>query len=69
MVKFGTPKDVSKYLKVKESGSVYLLHQFGFEPIYRDNEYVYFKGTPELLDFLLKDVYLDKIREERDCLE
>lgn len=53
MVRYKTPKDLENYITVKEEGLVYHLHKNRHEPLYRDNEYIYFRRTKELEDFLL----------------
>lgn len=61
MIRFGTPKDTSKYFKVSKESSVYLLQKNGFEPVYRDDDFIYLIAKEELISSLM-----NKCRREED---
>lgn len=52
MVRYKTPKDLENYIAVTEDRLVYCLHKNGYQPLYRDNEYIYFRRNKELECFL-----------------
>lgn len=51
MVRFGTP-NLDYYIGINDNEVIMKLHEEGYFPIYRDNDYVYFKRTFSTLEFL-----------------
>lgn len=52
MVRVGTPPDVENYIAVEDDNTAIELHLIGFEPLWRDDNYIYFKATEELFNIL-----------------
>ena len=51
MLILGKPSNISNFIPVEYTQS-FTLQENGFIALYRDDKYVYFKKTKELLDFM-----------------
>ena len=60
MIIRGTPKNIDDYIKVKDIDG-YDFNKNDFYPKYIDNEWLYFKKTKELLEFMeRRDIKIER---------
>ena len=55
MVRIGTPTDEYNYIKISDDKYIYILAKNNYMPNYKDNEYVYFRKTDDLIKFMEKE--------------
>ena len=54
MVRIGSPEDVTAFYMTDDSQIIFKLHQSGFQPMWKDEDCVYFKKTNKLIKLLKK---------------
>lgn len=58
MVRIGTPIDEYNYIKINNDEYIYILAKNNYMPKYKNNEFVYFKKTDDLIKFMEKEGFL-----------
>lgn len=51
MIKIGTPLDVENYIIANDEKAL-VLHSNGFIPQWKDDEFIYFLKTEDLMEFI-----------------
>lgn len=54
IVRCGCPDDVNAYYYTDDSQIIFKVHQSGFQPMWKDENCVYFKKTNKLIKLLKK---------------
>ena len=54
MVRIGSPEDIAAFFMTDNSQVIFKLHQSGFQPMWKDEDCVYFKKTNKLIKLLKK---------------
>lgn len=54
MVRIGSPEDVTAFFMTDDSQVIFKLHQSGFQPMWKDEDCVYFKKSNKLIKLLKK---------------
>lgn len=54
MVRIGSPEDVTAFYMTDDSQIIFKLHQSGFQPMWKDEDCVYFKKSNKLIKLLKK---------------
>ena len=54
MVRIGSPEDINAFFMTDDSQVIFKLHQAGFQPMWKDEDCVYFKKSNKLIKLLKK---------------
>ena len=54
MVRLGTPDNISDFFMTDDSELIFLLHQAGHQPAWKDESVVFFKKSNKLIKLLKK---------------
>lgn len=55
MVRIGTPFDIYNYIRLSNDRDIQTLAVHKFMPIWKDNDFVYFRKSRELIKFMEKE--------------